>query len=1197
MNKWKVKGRITNPKGDFLPNLKVIAVDRDFGGEDELGISHTNRDGFYEIIYTDSDFKRSKKEKDGPELFIRVYDSKNNLIGKSAQIFNASSDEIIDLSVEYTKNTITEKSISTALLLERYSLDEEARTITIGGAKLEIGRHEIPIKKIQNNLDKRGIYTRETLAEMVFNDFSIETEAKQLGISEMMLTSLLNYTINSIPLHQLEIIKTNANAPKFTGGLDINDPDYNLIASELQLNKFTELSVKEIIKLKKLPDLFFFYFGALESVDLRPYLGLARNQGGRGTCTAFCSTTVVEAMEFHRDPRNKPINLSEELTFWYSKSGNLHSAGGYGGLTALQHYADFGGCEEVYLPYSGTQLGSNHAHVPIADIAIDRAQFYRNGKAVALPSRDITAVKETLKTGRCVGIACGTFGWSTNTGQVTMPSPLNSKGISGGHCVSIVGFIDRSDLHKDLEGGFFIVRNSWGGLGSNSHILGEEYNGHLLMPYGWYRRYSHSAFTMIDNDGDEEKKDRNWLVEYFENKTLSGAPIDSVKVKINTGFINIEFDKDVPKEINELDFDWGTGSVLNFNFDLPNLPLKDDFSIRFTKLKRFEEGYYKFTLSGDDGIRLYVDDQLVINAWKLQASTTYTAQHYLTGGDHVIRVEYYENKLKANVSLGIEAINITYNLFANNSLEGSATATFTSSRTKLEWRHAPPVIQTIKPGAFSMRGIGNFYFKGGSYKFHSLHTGGCKIWIDKTLVLDDWLGLNNTGASVNISKGYHSLKVEYQHSTVVPAMGSGTYYKAALHFGWSEDFWLTDFHHDPVRWDIAKAHWPNPDSYYEGFRTLSLTGNSELQTNYAVSDQEPWMLNFGKIDQFLDAIPAAKTMETDNISLHLRRRIFIAKDAYYNAKLECDDGHRLIINGKELVEDHHLTSQDPRNKDVWLKAGYHDVAIEYANTHWGGRLNFKLEKVKWTVKYYDGINFDVFKEQKTLNSLSEVTSSLPVGLGSDTFSVRANRTIWLPIGRYRFQIKGDDGVRLKIDGITKIDGWAVQAAKDYHTFIEHKGGYLKLEVEYFENRYSQELEFHIIPEGYFGTYYKGTNLQNPIAETGLDRNVPIAYRFEPVIDFDWGSGNRLDRVGSNNFSARWVGKVSLPVGRYIVKLDADDGVRLFINGRLLIDEWSTHTVTTYTRSIDLVGREHEVKLEYFEKSGNAVCKLAFIRDL
>lgn len=106
--------------------------------------------------------------------------------------------------------------------------------------------------------------------------------------------------------------------------------------------------------------------------------------------------------------------------------------------------------------------------------------------------------------------------------------------------------------------------------------------------------------------------------EYFSNQTLAGQPV----LTRNDAAIN---------------FDWGAGTPD------PSIPV-DRFSVRWTKNHNFTAGNHSFKLTGDDGIRLYIDDVLVINGWKDQAVTTYTATKSLTAGVHKIRVEYYDRK-------------------------------------------------------------------------------------------------------------------------------------------------------------------------------------------------------------------------------------------------------------------------------------------------------------------------------------------------------------------------------------------------------------------------------------------------------------------------------------------------------------------------------------------------------------------------
>ena len=112
----------------------------------------------------------------------------------------------------------------------------------------------------------------------------------------------------------------------------------------------------------------------------------------------------------------------------------------------------------------------------------------------------------------------------------------------------------------------------------------------------------------------------NWKGEYFNNRTLTGSPA------------MVRDDGAGP-----LSFDWGGGSPSS----ACGLGI-DNFSARWTRTVHFAAGTYRFTASGDDGIRLYVDGQLKINAWVDQPETTYTADVPLSAGNHDLRFEFYE---------------------------------------------------------------------------------------------------------------------------------------------------------------------------------------------------------------------------------------------------------------------------------------------------------------------------------------------------------------------------------------------------------------------------------------------------------------------------------------------------------------------------------------------------------------------------
>lgn len=102
-------------------------------------------------------------------------------------------------------------------------------------------------------------------------------------------------------------------------------------------------------------------------------------------------------------------------------------------------------------------------------------------------------------------------------------------------------------------------------------------------------------------------------------------------------------------------------------------------------------------------------------------------------------------------------------------------------------------------------------------------------------------------------------------------------------------------------------------------------------------------------------------------------------------------------------------------------------------------------------------------------------------------------------------------------------------------------------------------------------------------------------RIDPQIDFSWGSGAPADGLGVNDFSARWTGQV-LPntTEEYTFYTLADDGVRLWINGNLVIDQWTVYSSTESTASVPLVaGQAADLRMEYWEGWGDAVARLSW----
>ena len=93
-----------------------------------------------------------------------------------------------------------------------------------------------------------------------------------------------------------------------------------------------------------------------------------------------------------------------------------------------------------------------------------------------------------------------------------------------------------------------------------------------------------------------------------------------------------------------------------------------------------------------------------------------------------------------------------------------------------------------------------------------------------------------------------------------------------------------------------------------------------------------------------------------------------------------------------------------------------------------------------------------------------------------------------------------------------------------------------------------------------------------------------------VINFDWGTGSPDASVQSDHFSARWQRYLDLAAGTYRFTATSDDGVRVFVDNRPVIDQWNDHSVRTFTADVPLTAGHHMVVVEYYENRGLAVAK-------
>ena len=540
-----------------------------------------------------------------------------------------------------------------------------------------------------------------------------------------------------------------------------------------------------------------------------------------------------------------------------------------------------------------------------------------------------------------------------------------------------------------------------------------------------------------------------WYAEYFTNTTLSGSPA-------------------LTRYESDINHDWGTGSP---GSGIPN----DGFSARFTQDIWFDNATYHFTYRSDDGMRMWINDVLVIDHWGDHPAEWKTRDYAVSGGTARVRIEYYEAGGTALIQIGWE-----------------------------------------KPQSGA-------------------------VW--------DALFWNNTALSGNAVHGRKDVAIDFNWGTGSP---------------------------DPkVSADNFSARW----SRTLGFQTGT-----------------------------------------------------------YRFYASSDDGVRIYVDGQRIVDAwKKQTLPNTHYGDIALASGNHTVVVEYFEEGGNAAIAVWWDRVDslrgWEGRYYD--NRDLRGAPGMIRDDAEISFNWGQGapaswMPSDNFSVRWVRTFNLPAGLYRFNARSDDGIRLWIDDVDlKLDHWTPQTLTWHYQDWHWLEGQHTLRVEYFEGNGSASVQFWW---DYAATVeaaramapsptYRSTTVVAPVPSTPVPSapgsggpstvqllgpwqgeyfatrdmtKAPVLVRTDTAIDFDWRWASPAEAIPVNQFAVRWTGAFTVEGGRYRLTTTTDDGVRIYVDDRLVLDSWRPMRGTR-AATVRLTPGQHTIRMEYFEATQAAKARLTWQR--
>jgi N-acetylneuraminic acid mutarotase len=212
---------------------------------------------------------------------------------------------------------------------------------------------------------------------------------------------------------------------------------------------------------------------------------------------------------------------------------------------------------------------------------------------------------------------------------------------------------------------------------------------------------------------------------------------------------------------------------------------------------------------------------------------------------------------------------------------------------------------------------------------------------------------------------------------------------------------------------------------------------------------------------------------------------------------------------------------------------------------------------------------------------------------ADHFSVRWTRSLDFAAGAWRFSTVTDDGVRLYVDGTLRIDHWVDQGSTQWTADVQLTAGTHTVVMEYYDNQWDAVAKLCYgqvdtsVPVG----SWKGEYFPNPTLA-----GQPVMVRADASVNFDWGAQAPADGLPVDNFSVRWTRTLTLTAGNYTFATTTDDGVRLSVDGTLVIDHFVAQAATYYETTLSLAAGDHTVLMEYSELYGDAVARLSFASD-
>ena len=423
--------------------------------------------------------------------------------------------------------------------------------------------------------------------------------------------------------------------------------------------------------------------------------------------------------------------------------------------------------------------------------------------------------------------------------------------------------------------------------------------------------------------------------------------------------------------------------------------------------------------------------------------------------------------------------------------------------------------------------------------------------------------------------------------------------------------------------------WSTPAGGVDGFTPDTIVpGMGGLRGSY-FANTSLTNLAFTRIDpaiNFPSGVTPGPRLPGDHFSVRWEGKLYARNSGRYEFRTLSDDGVRLWVNGKLLINNwtDHAPTENIGNISLSGNQSY-DILLEYyqgggaagITLRWnppGGSLGIipasELSPAYsglWA-EYYNSTSLDgspYVTQTDPLVDLEPAADAPAPGVTGGGYSARWQGSLRAPVtGTYQFSIWADDALRFWVNGQKLLDNWGTTGARALTASVSLSSNLpvpIRLELQQTGGNSGIRLawtppgstssvvstsQFLPVRPGLWAEYFNNPDFSG----------TPVAAFLEDNLNHTFSAANLPSGVSTNAFSARWHGQLSASTnGSHNLILTSAGAARVYLDGTLLINGWYLHAKSDINAIIPITaGQPHDLVVEFRSWDGTGTVHLGWV---